>query len=589
MPRFTFSLIASVLLLAVMPLPTAAQPAGQSGGPPPLLLGPPQENAQMTQAQLKACMKQAIELTAFNSSMDQLNARLEQERQTLKKQGDELEATKRTLNRSNQKAVDEFNARINDFNTAQKAYNASITEHGAKDRDGRAISQAFNKGCAGVSYSQAHEAGALAELGLTENPMKMIGKARLQSAAACKIDQSATFARANTAFTANDHATALREFLTLDQCGDARAQHRIGDMHYAGLGVPRNLGEARDWYLKAAKQGHQEAQFNLGVIYFGGMGVTQDYAEARKWYSKAAQQGHANAQNALGAMLNGGLGGPRNSGEAASWFLKSAEQGFAQAQNNLGIAYASGNGMPQNFAEAAKWYKRAAEQGLAQAQFHLAGLYRRGEGVTRDETEAFHWYAKAAKQGDAEAQYNLGLVYQEGNGVTADPVEAVNWQFRAARQGYAVAQYKMAVTYLKLSLREKVDRTDLIKAHMWATLAERTACAQVGASQRNAATTSASHQNAYRTACSGARQMRAAAALKMNPAETAQAEKLAREWKVNLGDDVPPSPTALREPPAPGTLQQALRPLPPPPPAPGGGASTGDVFNLGPPPKRPGN
>ncbi|QUS41551.1 hypothetical protein RPMA_23905 [Tardiphaga alba] len=534
-------------------------------------------------------MKQAIELTAFNSNIDQLNTKFEQDRQTLKAQGDELEATKRTLNRSNQKAVDEFNARINEFNAAQKSFNASIAAQDAKNRDGRTSSHAFNTACAGVSYSKADEAVVLADLGLTENPMRMSGQARLQSTSSCKLDQQTVFERAEKAYSARDYVTALREYLALDRCGDARAQRRIGDMHYAGLGVPQNLGEARDWYLKAAKQGHETAQFNLGVIYFGGMGVTQDYAEARKWYSKAAQQGHANAQNALGAMLNGGQGGPRNSGEAASWFLKSAEQGYAPAQNNLGIAFASGKGMPQNFAEAAKWYKRAAEQRLAQAQFHLAGLYRRGEGVPLDVEEAYRWYMKAAEQGDAEAQYNLGMVYHQGTGVTADPVEAVNWLFRAARQGHVIAQFKMAVTYMKLSLREKPDRTDLVKAQMWATLAERTACAQVGASQRNAATTSAPYQNAYRTACSGARQIRAAAALKMNPAETAQAEKLVREWKANSGDDAPPSSAALREPPAPGTLQERLRPLPPRPPAPASGASTGDVFTIGPPPKPAGN
>lgn len=525
----------------------------------------------MTQAQLKACMQQAIKLAAYNSSMDQLNARLEQERQTLKARGDELEAIKRTLNRSNQKAVDEFNARISEFNAAQTAFNASVTEHGTKDRDGRTASQTFNTGCAGVSYSKAHEAAALAELGLTENPMQMIGKARLQNTASCKIDQSATFVRADTAFTAKDYAAALREFLVLDQCGDARAQHHIGDMHYAGLGVPQNLGEARDWYLKAAKQGHKEAQFNLGVIYFGGMGIKQDYAEARKWYTKAAQQGHATAQNALGAMLHGGLGGPRNSGEAASWFLKSAEQGYAQAQNNLGIAYASGNGMRQDFAEAAKWYRRAAEQRLAQAQFHLAGLYRRGEGVPRDETEAYRWYMKAAEQGDAEAQYNLGVAYEEGHGVAADPVEAVNWWFRAARQGHAIAQHKLSAIYLKISAREKPDPTDLIKAHMWATLAERTACAQVGAMQRSSAAALTSDQKAKRSVCIDAPTIRAAAARKMPAGDLAQAEKATREWKANAGDDAPPSPTALRgspAPPAPGALQEALRPRPPLPPAP---------------------
>ncbi|MDP2602813.1 MAG: hypothetical protein Q8S00_09515 [Deltaproteobacteria bacterium] len=37
------------------------------------------------------------------------------------------------------------------------------------------------------------------------------------------------------------------------------------------------------------------------------------------------------------------------------------------------------------------------------------------------------WYRKAAEQGLAPAQYNLGLMYTKGQGVTQDNVEAHKW------------------------------------------------------------------------------------------------------------------------------------------------------------------
>jgi TPR repeat protein len=44
-----------------------------------------------------------------------------------------------------------------------------------------------------------------------------------------------------------------------------------------------------------ADQGNAQAQSNLGVLYFKGHGVLQDYAMARQWFEKAAAQGHVAA------------------------------------------------------------------------------------------------------------------------------------------------------------------------------------------------------------------------------------------------------------------------------------------------------
>jgi len=510
---------------------SAQQRPAKSDAPPPkeLLLGPPQDRIHLTLDQLKSCMKQAIEITAFNSKMDTLNTTLEQERQRIKAQGEDLEATRRTLNRSSQKAVNDFNARINNYSTAQAAFNALVGKHGVTERDGAAMGRAYIS-CAGVNYSKAHESVALSELGLSDNPMNLIGKARLKIAStSCRLDVTAIFERAEAAYVAKDYQVAQREFLVLDQCGDARAHHRLGDMHYAGLGVPQNLNVARDWYLKAATQSHVESQFNLAVMSSKGQGIAQDYAEARKWYMKAAEQGHANAQNSLGAMFQGGLGGERNS------------------------------------AESAKWYRRAADQGLAKAQLHLSGLHLRGAGVPRDAAEAHRWNLKAAMQGDPDAQYHLGELYMNGTGLTADYADAVDWWFKAAKQGNVLAQYRLAEAYLNLGLYDKRDRTDLLKAYMWAMLTEKTACRQLKAlGEKNAALLTVD-QRATAVACMGAPRYQSVAEMMMTASEIAVAKKFANDWKANSATDIAPSSQALR------ALPQRVPPLPPPakPGAPG--------------------
>ena len=104
-----------------------------------------------------------------------------------------------------------------------------------------------------------------------------------------------------------------------------------------------------------------------------------------------------------------------------------AAQGEAKAQTILGILYDEGRGVPQDYTEALKWYHLAAAQGEAPAQHNLGNLYAEGRGVPQDYAEALKWFRLAAAQGDALAQYHLGLMYAKGYGVPQNHIEAHKW------------------------------------------------------------------------------------------------------------------------------------------------------------------
>jgi TPR repeat protein len=89
--------------------------------------------------------------------------------------------------------------------------------------------------------------------------------------------------------------------------------------------------------------------------------------------------------------------------------------------------YAKGQGVPQDYVEAMKWYRKAAEQNNAAAQNDLGNMYTEGQGVPQDYVEAMKWLRKAAEQGNAAAQNNLGNMYTEGQGVPQDYVQAHKW------------------------------------------------------------------------------------------------------------------------------------------------------------------
>jgi TPR repeat protein len=126
-----------------------------------------------------------------------------------------------------------------------------------------------------------------------------------------------------------------------------------------------------------------------------------------------------------------------------------------------------------DYATALRLWRPLAEQGFANAQNNLGLMYANGQGVARDNREAVKWYRLAAEQGFAQAQYNLGFMYAKGRGVARD---------------YA-------------------------RAHMWANL--------------SASSFSASEVKQRDQAI----KIRDALVKWMSPAQIAEAQRLAREWK----------------------------------------------------------
>ena len=195
----------------------------------------------------------------------------------------------------------------------------------------------------------------------------------------------------------------------------------------------------------------------------------------------------------LGPHFSGKVAGPLEDGLAAAkrgdyattlrLLRPLADQDNAKAQFTLGFMYEEGRGVPQDYAEALKWYRKAADQGAADARVTLGVMYATGRGVPQDYAEALKWYRKAADQGAADAQFNLGIMYEKAEGVPQDYVQAHKW-------------YNLAATYSP-DPSEGEGRA---------------------AALRN----------------------RDRVAAKMTPAQIAEAQKLAREWKPGRAQTVGP-------------------------------------------------
>jgi hypothetical protein len=149
------------------------------------------------------------------------------------------------------------------------------------------------------------------------------------------VADAGAFEDGQAAFDRHDYATALQVWQPLADHGDAQAQNKLGNMYWAGEGVPKVYTESVKWWRLAADQGYTKAQANLAAAYENGWGVSQDYSEAGRWYEAAARQGNARAEYKLGLMYSQGQGVPHDDEQAAKWFRLAANQGEVDARAKL--------------------------------------------------------------------------------------------------------------------------------------------------------------------------------------------------------------------------------------------------------------
>lgn len=138
-----------------------------------------------------------------------------------------------------------------------------------------------------------------------------------------------------TAYERSDYEAAFRLWKPLAEQGNAESQYRLGRLFETGHGVPRNDGEAVEWYRRAAEQGHASAQYRLGAQYVLGDGVPQDGDEGAMWFRRAAEQGLADAQVALGLMYESNPDDPDHYVYAHFWLHLAAAQGDGTARKEL--------------------------------------------------------------------------------------------------------------------------------------------------------------------------------------------------------------------------------------------------------------
>jgi hypothetical protein len=203
-------------------------------------------------------------------------------------------------------------------------------------------------------------------------------------------------AQCERVYAQNDFAQARLVCAEEASAGSAAASVVMGLMFEQGEGGGQSDGQAADYYVAAAAEGHPVAQLQLGLMYQDGRAFSANPARAAQLFRASAEQGNADAAVQLGFAYQNGLGVQQSDSDARDWFLRGAEQGDMWAQFLLGTLLLQGGvGVSPDPVAAAQWVTRAAEQNLPPAQFQLGVLYRDGIGVEQSNATAISWFERA--------------------------------------------------------------------------------------------------------------------------------------------------------------------------------------------------
>lgn len=172
--------------------------------------------------------------------------------------------------------------------------------------------------------------------------------------------------------------------------------------------------KALSLFYELAKEDDAKAQYNVGLFYANGLGVQKDVAQAKRWYEKAAKQGNGAAQYNLAQMYHAeGVKDEHAYEKAKYWYEKSIEAGIKEAYNNLGKLFLEGKGTPKDEQKAFELFKKGAAQGDGMAEVNVAILYAWGESVPHDKLKAYESLKRALKSGRSEASEYLDRLCQE--------------------------------------------------------------------------------------------------------------------------------------------------------------------------------
>jgi TPR repeat protein len=231
--------------------------------------------------------------------------------------------------------------------------------------------------------------------------------------------------------------TAIGWFRKAYVQGDPDGAWYLGNAYATGIGVAKNLTNARRWMrLGIDGSGNRMVAYALQLPDLD-RGTAQNGETARAhWLRRAATTGSTIGMALLAEdEMDGSHGVRRDSADAEEWLIRAANGGSVNAEVLLGDGLIRGMFGTADADQGLRWLRNAAESGSGQATGLMALYLMTGSAeVPKNLPEGLKWATRAAQQHNAFGYVLLGQVEQQGTGgKPADPAAAL-YDFAAAQR-----------------------------------------------------------------------------------------------------------------------------------------------------------
>ncbi len=222
--------------------------------------------------------------------------------------------------------------------------------------------------------------------------------------------------------------------------GNAAGLRLLGTLYRDGVGVPRDLNEARGLFERSIREGgDREAYTSMGYLYYLDAGA-RDWKVAVGYLETGAAAGSSPSARLLGDIYRlGDASVPRDGARAlAAYQLSEKLRPNSGARLGLGLLFLSGIGVEANHPLARKHFESAIALGNAEARVHLAQMMEQGRGGPSDPAAASKLYKEALASPSLSPP--MRAIAQEGisrGGRPTGSVQAVGTPSPAASQAAA--------------------------------------------------------------------------------------------------------------------------------------------------------
>lgn len=204
--------------------------------------------------------------------------------------------------------------------------------------------------------------------------------------------------------------------LLLDAIGiNQSTRQRLRDAAY------KIYSYATPWYQRSATDGDLTAKQQLAFGYLYGLGLHKNVEQAKVLFRECALKGKSTSMYQLGRLLEKAHEVTHGSNKSIFWYTKAVEEGNNAAINALARCYENGRGVSKDVVHAFKLYELAACNGSVFGAQDLGRCAVNLLGVGTAPEQIFITARKLAKLPFPETGLLLGLCYATGLGTKVNP------------------------------------------------------------------------------------------------------------------------------------------------------------------------